>query len=121
MFAAPLYMGNDPRNITEEEKEILLNTEIIAVDQDPFGASARLYYRDDIYEEWARPLDNGDYAAAIYNKDSEAHELKLDPHHLGFNIRNKAIFRDLYLHEDVGEIRQGGLLDVGTGIYLFIL
>lgn len=37
IFAAPLFMGNDPRDITDQMKDILLNKEVIAVNQDPLG------------------------------------------------------------------------------------
>ena len=34
LLAAPLIMGNDLRNVTDEAKAVLLNEEIIAIDQD---------------------------------------------------------------------------------------
>ena len=44
IWAAPLIMGNDVRSndvrsLTAEQRTILLNTEVIAVDQDPAGAA----------------------------------------------------------------------------------
>jgi len=44
ILAAPLYMSNDLRNIRPEHKEILQNTRIIAVDQDPLGIQGRIVY-----------------------------------------------------------------------------
>jgi hypothetical protein len=38
IFAAPLIMGNDVRNLTETQRAILLNRDVIAIDQDPAGA-----------------------------------------------------------------------------------
>ncbi|EIE24552.1 glycoside hydrolase, partial [Coccomyxa subellipsoidea C-169] len=37
MFAAPLLMGNDVRNLTDAQQAILLNKDVIAIDQDPAG------------------------------------------------------------------------------------
>ena len=34
MLAAPLLAGNDPRDMTSETKEILLNREVLAMDED---------------------------------------------------------------------------------------
>lgn len=44
ILAAPLFMSNDLRNIRPEHKEILQNTRIIAVDQDPLGIQGRIVY-----------------------------------------------------------------------------
>ena len=41
MWSAPLFMSNDLRSIRPEMKEILLNKELIAIDQDPLGIMAR--------------------------------------------------------------------------------
>lgn len=37
IFAAPLYISADLRTISEQSREILLNEEIIAINQDPLG------------------------------------------------------------------------------------
>ena len=37
MFAAPLIMGNDVRNLTGTARSILLNKDVIAINQDPLG------------------------------------------------------------------------------------
>lgn len=37
MFAAPLLMGNDVRNLTAAQQAILLNRDVIAINQDPAG------------------------------------------------------------------------------------
>ena len=37
IIAAPLYMSNDLRSISDEAREILLNKEVINVNQDPAG------------------------------------------------------------------------------------
>ena len=42
IMAAPLLIGTDLRKVTAETMEILLNTEVIAVDQDPLGVQAQL-------------------------------------------------------------------------------
>ena len=37
IFAAPLIMGNDVRNLTGTARSILLNKDVIAINQDPLG------------------------------------------------------------------------------------
>ena len=45
ILAAPLLMANDLRNISTQSREILLNKEVIAVNQDPLGAMGKLVLR----------------------------------------------------------------------------
>ena len=42
MFAAPLLMSNDLRNIKSTSRELLLNKRIIAVNQDKLGVQGTL-------------------------------------------------------------------------------
>ena len=37
MLAAPLYMSTDLRHIRKESRDLLLNKNIIAINQDPMG------------------------------------------------------------------------------------
>lgn len=45
LFASPLIMSNDLRTIRPEFKEILLNKEVIAINQDPLGIQGRMVLR----------------------------------------------------------------------------
>ena len=44
MFAAPLLMSNDPRNLTDRVKGILQNKNFITINQDPLGDMAKPVY-----------------------------------------------------------------------------
>ncbi|XP_037286763.2 alpha-N-acetylgalactosaminidase [Rhipicephalus microplus] len=69
IMAAPLFMSVDLRTIRPEFKEILLNRQIIAVNQDPLGKMGRRIVTVNGIEVWARPLapvtDEGFPSAAI--------------------------------------------------------
>eukprot|EP00048_Salpingoeca_helianthica_P014860 m.223921 g.223921 ORF g.223921 m.223921 type:complete len:494 (-) comp16352_c0_seq1:183-1664(-) len=70
ILAAPLIMGNDLRTVTPSQREILLNPEVIAVDQDKLAkAGVRLSPKNDT-EVWARSLSGGSVAVALYNKNA---------------------------------------------------
>jgi len=43
LLAAPLIAGNDVRSMTAETREILINKEVIAVDQDTLGGKVAVY------------------------------------------------------------------------------
>ena len=68
LSAAPLIMGNDPRNISAASKAILTNTAAIAVDQDPLGQMGLRLSPQNVTEVWARTLADGAIAVALYNK-----------------------------------------------------
>ena len=70
IVAAPLIMGNDPRNISAASKAILTNADAIAVDQDALGQQGlRLENSSSApTQRWVRVLANGDVAVALYNK-----------------------------------------------------
>ena len=68
--AAPLIMGNDPRNISDASKAILMNKDAIAVDQDALGQmGVRLDNSSSAPQQrWARNLADGSVAVGLYNK-----------------------------------------------------
>ena len=70
IVAAPLLMGNDPRNLTDESKAILLNPFAIAVSQDGLGQMGlRLQNSSSApLQTWFRGLADGGVAVALYNK-----------------------------------------------------
>jgi len=76
IWSAPLLMSNDLRNIKKEYKEILLNSKVIAVDQDPLGIMGQLKINSTnvgIYLKPMTPVDKktGDhsYAIVIFNRN----------------------------------------------------
>ena len=68
--AAPLIMGNDLRAVPSASREILLNQDAIAVNQDALGQMGiRLTESADARTQvWYRNLENGDVAVALYYK-----------------------------------------------------
>lgn len=67
MMASPLILGNDIRNMSPETKEILMNTEMIAVDQDNLGVQG-LHYKDvQGLEFWFKPLEDDQWAVTLLN------------------------------------------------------
>ncbi|XP_027337166.1 alpha-galactosidase 1-like [Abrus precatorius] len=65
---APLLIGCDVRNMTEETKMILSNTEVIAVDQDPLGVQGKKVRNEGALEVWAGPLTDSRVAVVLLNK-----------------------------------------------------
>ncbi|HJZ46357.1 MAG TPA: glycoside hydrolase family 27 protein, partial [Roseiflexaceae bacterium] len=68
MMAAPLFAGNDLTRMSDATRDILLNPEVIAVDQDRRGTPALIVYDDGGRQVWSRPLENPNArAVALFN------------------------------------------------------
>src|SRR5215831_3121150 len=102
MLAAPLIAGNDVRNLSDETKQILLNKEVIAVDQDPQGTQGYRLKKDGDSEVWVRPLAKGAYAVAIFNRGAAPAEISVKWTDL--KLKGKLKTRDLWGHKDLGKI-----------------
>jgi alpha-galactosidase len=70
MLAAPLMSGNDLTKMSQTIKEILMNKDVIAIDQDPLGFQAFRYSNEDSVQVWFKPLQNDEWAACFLNRSS---------------------------------------------------
>ncbi len=78
MLAAPLILGNDIRNMTEETRSIILNKAVIAIDQDELGVQGLRFSRHGNLEFWFKPLAGGDWAFCILNRGTEPLDYMID-------------------------------------------
>ena len=101
MLASPLLAGNDLRAMTPSVHDILTNKEVIAIDQDALGRQAsRVTGADSTREIWSRPLADGGYAVAAFNRDSTDKQMTIDFKAIGIDLRGRKV-RDLWSHKDV--------------------
>jgi alpha-galactosidase len=78
MLAAPLIAGNDIRKLSGETKNILINKEVIAVDQDSLGIQGFKYSSADSVEVWFKPLINNEWAACFLNRSLKIKQISFD-------------------------------------------
>jgi alpha-galactosidase len=78
MLAAPLIAGNDLRKLSDEAKEILINKEVIAVNQDSLGIQGFKYFSKDSLEIWFKPLRNDDWAVCFLNRSLKNQKILFD-------------------------------------------
>ena len=104
LLAAPLMAGNDVRQMSPEVREILLNTEVIAVDQDPLGRQGRKIRDDGTLEVWSKPLDGGAHAVILFNRGTAPATIAVSWHELGFLPGSSLPVRDLWQKKDLGTI-----------------
>jgi len=74
MIAAPLILGNDVRNMSAQTKEIVMNKDVIAIDQDTLGVQGMKVATQDSIEVWFKPLAGGDWALCLLNRSGEDKE-----------------------------------------------
>ena len=93
MLASPLILGNDIRNMSKETSDILLNKEVIALDQDKLGIEALKQSAEDGLEFWFKPLENGDWAFVIFNRNTEAKDYTINwnKFNLTDNVSNRTL------------------------------
>lgn len=108
MMSSVLALSNDLRHLTPEDKSILLNKEIIAIDQDPLGKAAERVVNEAGHQVFVRPLANGSHAVAILNSGDKAQRLSVSFKQLG--LTGKYTVRDVWQHRDIarGATKWGG-------------
>ena len=67
MMASPLILGNDLRNMSEATRNIIMNKDMIAIDQDTLGVQGWHYCDKDGLQFWFKPLAGNDWAFTILN------------------------------------------------------
>jgi alpha-galactosidase len=122
MLAAPLIAGNDLRSMSAETRGVLTNREVIAVNQDALGVQGFQHSAKDNVEVWFKPLEGGDWAMAVLNRDASARRVSFDwkaekvsdalsKRDARFDSTTYAL-RDLWAGRDAGDTRRPLALEV---------
>lgn len=104
ILAAPLYISADLDKMEEWQKEILLNEEIIAVNQDKLGIMGKQVYKaGNGQQTWLKPLSNNCSSVAIMSTRQDI------PLMMGFKLADLKLsgpqkVRCLYAKKDIGVI-----------------
>ncbi|ETO33695.1 Melibiase family protein [Reticulomyxa filosa] len=106
---SPLIIGCDINNMSSETIEILMNTELISVNQDPLGIQAHkireVFLKDDpsiIGEQvWFGPLINNQYVLALLNRKQDTTTISVTWQELDLNPNQTYMIRDLWLHQNI--------------------
>ena len=102
MLAAPLIAGNDLRTMNDETKSILMNTEVIAIDQDPHFQPVTEVSHDGDIEVLLRLLSDGSVAVGLFNRGVQATTAKLLRNTLPASFSGRTLrIRNLWKHTDL--------------------
>lgn len=101
IMSSPLMLGNDPRNMTQEEKAIITNELAISVNQDPTEQGRRIKKAGNT-EVWMKRLKKGKRAVLLLNRDAEkAKNIEVTLKELGLDGKRK--FTDIYTKKSLGK------------------
>jgi alpha-galactosidase len=108
LLAAPLMIGCDVRSMSQATKDILMNRELIAVNQDPMGAQGfrigKAFHGRNRGEIWAKPLEDGSIAVGMFNlSEMDARRMTVAWESLGLHDRRTCAVRDMIAGADIGE------------------
>ncbi|HLK13588.1 MAG TPA: glycoside hydrolase family 27 protein, partial [Fimbriimonadaceae bacterium] len=103
MQAAPLLIGCDLTHLDSFTLDVLTNHDVIEVDQDMLGKPATRLSKDGQTEVWSRPLADGRFAVALFNRGEEPTRVSLKLADLGLEGNHK--IRNLWLNRDAGRAR----------------
>ena len=99
MLSSPLALSNDLRHMTDEDRRILLNKEIISINQDALGRAAERKVNASTHQVYVRTLTGGRHAVALMNTSDSPLKLTADFKSLGLN--GKYSLRDVWQHKQV--------------------
>jgi alpha-galactosidase len=110
MMAAPFIAGNDVRTMADttraaaSTRDILLNKEVIAVDQDSLGVQGTIVQAwPSELQVWVKPLADGSRAVLLFNRASVASAITADWGRVGLKTK-RARVRDLWAHTDSASV-----------------
>lgn len=117
MMASPLAASNDLRNMNAATKNILLNEEIIAINQDMLGKQCIPKIKNNIWNVFLKPLQNGDVAVAIVNRNKNTAACTLNFSEIG--LTDKYEIRDVWVHKVIGKGKKwhGNILSHETKVF----
>ena len=100
MLAAPLITSHDVRTMNQATKDILLNPEILAIDQDSLGKQGTRVFKSNESQVWKKELRGGDIAVCLFNQSDDS--IKVVANWKDLKINGSYRVRDLWKKKDLG-------------------
>ena len=100
IMAAPIMISSDVRNMSNETKELYLNKDMIAINQDSLGVQGHRVSDDKGKQVWIKPLLNGDVAVALLNNNSTTQTVECNFADIG--VEGEVEVRDAWQKKDLG-------------------
>ena len=105
IMAAPIMISSDVRKMSAQVKDLYMNKDMIAINQDSLGVQGHRISNDKGKQVWTKPLKNGDIAVALLNDNTSPQTISVEFADLG--ITGEVEVRDAWQKKDLGP--QSGL------------
>ncbi|HLY69845.1 MAG TPA: putative Ig domain-containing protein [Puia sp.] len=103
LFSAPLLIGCDMSQLDDFTLNLLTNDEVLALDQDALGKSARKVTEKDNMEVWVKDLEDGNKAIGIFNLKENAQKATINFSDL--NLPSQVRLRDVWRQLNIGTFK----------------
>ncbi len=100
LMAAPLIYSGDMTKLDEFTLNVLCNPEVIEVNQDPLGESAKVIRQNDKLFLMVKNLADGSIAVGMFNRGNDDVTMNIDFSDLQLSGRHQV--RDLWRQKDLG-------------------
>lgn len=100
IMAAPIMISSDVRKMSAQVKELYLNKDMIAINQDSLGVQGHRISNDKGKQVWTKPMKNGDLAVALLNDNTSTQTIEVNFADLG--IAGEVEVRDAWQKKDLG-------------------
>lgn len=120
LLNSPLLAGNDLRAMSDSAREILTNSEVIAVNQDWGGTQGYKLRDDGDTEVWMKPMSDGSRAVVLLNRSATTAAVSTTASELGLKSSRAYAVRDLWSQEtraSSGTVR-GAVPSHGAAMYV---
>ena len=102
IMAAPIMISSDIRKMSNETKELYLNKDMIAINQDSLGVQGHRISDKNGKQVWTKPLKNGDIAVALLNNNSSTQTVECNFADIG--VDGEVEVRDAWKKKDLGAL-----------------
>ena len=102
IMAAPIMISSDVRSMSNETKELYLNKDMIAINQDSLGVQGHRISDKNGKQVWTKPLKNGDIAVALLNNNSSTQTVECNFADIG--VEGEVEVRDAWKKKDLGPL-----------------
>ena len=104
LMAAPLIFSGDMAKLDPFTLNVLCNSEVIDVDQDPLGRQAKILRQTDSEFVLVKELEDGSKAVGLFNLGEDPAKLSISWAELGISGRQEV--RDVWRQKDLGKFRK---------------
>jgi alpha-galactosidase len=103
ILTQPLLLSCNVPTMDDFDLNLVTNTEVLAVNQDPLGKQGyRVKNLKDSWEVWAKDLEDGSKAVALFNLGDKDQVISISAKELGL----KGTIRDLWRQKDIGNLKE---------------